>query len=229
MTCSKHQRIIDDIGDLDRLPPESARHVDACRTCSEFARNLVALRALLNEQGRVTAPSDFDARLARRIRDVRTPAAPAGVLEWFAVPQRMLAGAAAFALVAAGAFVVATYQAGSHVQDSGQVATNRSVPPREPLVEQPAVATIDPTPDLPGVTGTSHNNTLSHPVLSRPGNRRLQGVSRNTGQDEAMILVQDSAGARIVNVPRVLVGAERIVPVPESDASVASLDDRMAF
>ena len=79
INCTEFRSIVDDIGDLDRLPPEAFRHVEHCDPCGAFGRELVTLRALLREPARIAATADFDARLARAIR-VRQAESPRGVL-----------------------------------------------------------------------------------------------------------------------------------------------------
>ena len=85
MNCSECQRIIDDVADMDRLPPEAARHAAACAACERFGDDLGRLRSLLREPERVTAPEGFDARRSatgRQMLAVRSnerAAAAAGV------------------------------------------------------------------------------------------------------------------------------------------------------
>src|SRR5215218_6689347 len=106
MNCSKYRLQIDTARDMDRLPPEAARHVAACDECERFGRELFELRALLREPGRISAPDDFDARLARRLREAKTAPAARPAWSWLVLPQTGLAAAAAaLVLVVSGGIV----------------------------------------------------------------------------------------------------------------------------
>jgi hypothetical protein len=208
MTCTEIQYLIDEIGDLDRLPPDAARHVDACRACERFGRELVSLRSLLREPGRMQAPADFDARLARRLRTARATRERRPVLAWLAAPRHGLAATAAAALLVVGGLAVS------------RVATEQTAP-------APAdVAVVAPAPPTSGTPGLTTPGDPTEPESVDPGPRQLvagtpSSAQRRTQtprprsqaqQQDAMILVSDDAGTHMVNVPAVLVGAEQILP-----------------
>src|SRR5687768_7761397 len=102
MTCTEIQRIIDDVGDLDRLPPAAARHADTCAACARFGRDLVALRALLREPGRIRAPEDFDARLSRRLVAARAARERRPRWAWLAAPGPAFAATSAAVVLLVG-------------------------------------------------------------------------------------------------------------------------------
>src|SRR5206468_7819295 len=78
----------------------------ACAACERFGRDLLALRALLRETGRVAAPPDFDARLARRLGAARAAAPRPTAWSWLLAPRHGLATAAAVIVLAVGTVAV---------------------------------------------------------------------------------------------------------------------------
>ncbi len=216
MTCSKTQLLIDEIGSLDRLPPEAARHVDACRACERFGNELFRLRSLLREPDRIPAPADFDAGLARRLRAVRAETPRRSVWTWVGVPSHGLATAAALVLVAFGS--VAVWRSAYSTEPAPRLT---STPVEVAHVDPPASTFVPPAPP----TGDTVKVAQTQPKrVSRPGNaQRVVPVPAS----DAMLLVSDEAGTRMVSVPTVLVGSESAVPASiaaapsTSDASVA--------
>jgi hypothetical protein len=212
MRCKEVRSIVDEARDLDRLPLEAARHVASCEACERFGRDLAALRALLREPGRVSAPPDFDAGLARRLRAAQAPAPPRAPLAWFAVPTHLLATAAGVGLVAFGTFtVVQTVSRPTNSNPTNQIATiptNASAPMPKAGELAPGVSTAAP----PSVAV----NVSAPPAVraSRPASRQMppRPSVRDDLPDQAMLLVSDGRGTRVVSVPTVLVGSERVVP-----------------
>lgn len=214
MTCTEIQCLIDDIGDLDRLPPDAARHVDACRACERFGRDLVSLRSLLREPGRLQAPADFDTRLATRLRTARQTRERRPVLAWLAVPRQGFAATAAAALLVVGGFTVSRVTTEPGLPAPADVAVVAPVAPRSGTPNAPIVPkSIDPGP-RPVVFGTPSGTS-----------RRAQAPrSRSQAQQQdAMILVSDDAGTHMVNVPAVIVGAEQILPTAGTTSTSAGV------
>ena len=221
MSCSQVQHIIDEIGDLDRLPPETSRHVAACARCARFGRELIALRALLREPGRVAAPPDFDARLAERLA-----ARPATVAPRAWVYQRPLAAAASVAILLSGAVALSRLTA---PERPGTVAVDESVP-NEPAPHRPPDAGL-PVPPDPAVSPSSRAAVESTRAASPPSHA-ARAVSARAARHEApaaptevMFFVRDTAGSRVVSVPEVLVGAQTIV-VPDENSLLDSAEAR---
>jgi hypothetical protein len=210
-TCSRHQHIIDAVGDLDRLPPETSRHVDACVACETFGRDLVALRALLREAGRVTTPVDFDARLAERLRGRR----PAAAASWSWSAHRAPLAAAACLVVALSSALAL-----------------RSLPGEEPVKPAPSseVASAAPDADTPDTPAAEEVPVIVANVDSplpyrRDGQVALRAsrverrVARPSGpslarvpEEEVEIYFRDTQGAHVVNFGPVLYGAQQILP-----------------
>lgn len=215
MNCLECQRIIDDLRDMDRLPPAAARHAADCAACERFGRDLARLRALLREPERVAAPADFDAQLARRLRaaSASRPERRAG-WGWGLVPQHGLATAAALALLLTGVVAVDRMTSGPGGPEPTEVAATTSpaatpAPPPTPAAAtgaEPAEETSTPrsavAPDRRPVV------RVSAPAPRAARQPRPEPVARG----DAMIFVRDAGGARVVNVPHVLVGAEQVVP-----------------
>lgn len=221
MTCSKTQLLIDEIGSLDRLPPEAARHVAACQRCERFGDELLQLRALLRAPDRIPAPADFDASLARRLRAVRAERPRRSVWTWIGVPSHGLATAAALVLVAFSS--VAVWRSAYSTEPAPR---GTSAPVEIAQANPPTSVVVPPAPvDSPKETTVKVSQPQSN-AMSRPGNRRVQ-IVREAPTSDAMILVSDEAGTRMVSVPTVLVGSESAVPASiaaapsTSDASVA--------
>ena len=220
MKCSKIQLLIDDVGDLDRLPVEAARHVAACAACERFGRDLAELRALLREPGRVSAPADFDARLARRLRAARELPAPRR--SWVAalVPAHGLATAAALGLLVCGSVAVT------------RVMTTETAPVSRPgnvaKAETAAVEATRPTVGPPEIADRPASPVRVALKPRAQSQRKLTEPARAAASD-AMILVRDEAGTRVYNIPTVLVGGERIVPAVATTAAPESSDAGVAF
>lgn len=229
--CLRHQRTIDDVGDLDRLPPAVARHVESCGECERFGRDLVRLRTLLREPERVAAPSDFDAQLARRLRVARETRPPRAARIWSFLPEHGLATAAALAVLLLGVSVT------TRVMDSPEpaetiVATNTPIvspAPAEALVPPPAEIETPVEGEAPVAvaTGAPSRTPVVRSVapVSRPGNLQR----RASEPRDAMILVSDANGSRVVAVPEVLVGAEQLVPAGEIGDTTALATRTVSF
>ena len=229
MKCAQCQSLIDDIGDMDRLPSDAARHVAACTACERFGVELIGLRRLLREPARVAAPESFDTDLARRLRASKAASPSRLALLWALRPQTSLAAAAAFLLVCSGALVVSRYamspEAGS--EPNMVVATNRppataQEPQSERLPEPNGVAAGQTGSVLPNVASVSYDGTRASRAAgrSRMTNRRLDS-------GDAMLLVSDDQGSRLVDVPSVLVGSEMIVP--DAAGAMGESSDTVAF
>ena len=218
MKCAQCQSIIDDIGDMDRLPNDAARHVAACAACERFGVELLALRRLLREPARVTAPESFDIGLARRLREARSTPPSRLAMLWSLRPQTSLAAAAAFLMVCSGALVVSRYAASpeSLSKQPVMVATNKAtnsvaLPIEAPAFPQPAEA----GPESAGLRTVSALPSVGVRAQRAGGRTRMAGHSPNSG--DAMLLVSDESGSRLVNVPGVLIGSEMIVPIATGD------------
>ena len=69
--CERTRKAIDESPRPYLLPQDAAGHVEQCATCREFADERAALRNLLASTARVTAPSNFEAMLNRRLAEVK--------------------------------------------------------------------------------------------------------------------------------------------------------------
>jgi len=227
MRCKQIQSIVDEVGDLDRLPVEAARHVAGCVACEQFGRDLVALRTLLRSPDRVVAPADFDDRLALRLRNARTtPESARPRFAWFAMPTQALASAAAVALIAAGSFAVYQVSRPTNANLTGpKVVTVANGDTAQPTSPSSKIAS-PPVSDEPSPTGAGVPVPVStgHVRPLRPAPRT---AVRENRPEEAMLLISDGGGTRVVSVPSVLVGSERLVPSSSSTASTA--DASVAF
>ncbi len=220
MKCAQCQSLIDDIGDMDRLPSDAARHVAACAACERFGMELLALRRLLREPARVTAPETFDIGLARRLREARSTPPSRLALVWSLRPQTSLAAAAAFLIVCSGALVVSRYAASPELLSNQPivVATNKATNSAVRPIDAPMFpeATVD-GPDTAGLRTVAALPYNGPRQQRASGRTRMAGRSTNSG--DAMLLVSDETGSRLVNVPGVLIGSEMIVPVASGDGS----------
>jgi len=212
MNCSECQLLIDDIGDLDRLPSDAARHVANCAACSRFGAELIALRVLLREPARVTAPADFDQELNRRLRAAKSSTPSRVAMPWSLRPQARLAAAAAFLLVCSVTLFVSRYATSTQPEagSTAVVATNR------PAAE-PASAARPADADSSGFVGSDSNASSPVVTIAREGHTgravvRGRRAYQPAGSDDAMLLVTDDRGTRLVDVPSFLVGSETIVP-----------------
>lgn len=225
MNCPECQRIIDDVGDMDRLPPEAARHAAACAACERFGRDLVRLRALLREPARVAAPADFDVALSRRLRAARAAKPARAAWIWGILPEHGLAAAAAVVVLLGAAVAVDRFGVEPPLEPS-DVATNRPLPspPVEVAAEPPVVPSPNTEPD---------DLTLSRPGNVRVAHRATPRVARRAVEPapaaETMIFVSDSRGARVVSVPQVLVGSAPVVPASEPVDPAALAVGTMSF
>jgi hypothetical protein len=203
MTCRRHQLVIDDVGDMDRLPLETSRHVDGCVECEQFGRELIGLRALLREQERVTPPVDFDVRVAELVR--AHGASQRGAWAWAARHQRPLAAAACIVVAVTTAL---TFRANPDAVPGPIVATDIAIPIGvAPTVVSPLTATDAPTP-------VEAREPLAAPAprLAERRQARAAGQRRDPSLDEVRIYVQDAEGARVVSFDPVIFGAHEILP-----------------
>lgn len=213
LSCSDFKLLADDFGDLERMPPEAYRHSEGCADCARFARELAALRALLREPARVTAPPDFDARLARALRERDGQREPGRSRGW-AFSAQMAAAAASVVLAVGAVFFVGLPGGGDTEPDHAPVtvATNTNtalgnsgapLPPTDLAV--PDVA-AEVSVDVPTLRVSSGRST----PVSRP--RRMAREAR-----EATIVLGDAAGVRVVSVPTIIVGAQEILPSSDDE------------
>src|SRR5687768_1549758 len=222
VSCSDYQRLVDDIGDVDRLPAGASRHGDGCESCARFGRELLALRALLKEPARVPAPADFDARVARaiRARSSERPPRPA----WRLPLSAPMAAATAGIVLAAGAAVLSGLPGRDAAGPMDQpapvdIAVNgRDDAPTEPT-EPTATASDDVAFALDRVDAPPAVRASHRAVGSRPVAPRLRRAATMSG--DATFLIGDAAGVRVVSVPRVIVGAQEILPASATPADEA--------
>lgn len=228
MKCSQSQLVLDEIGDMDRLPSDVARHVAACAECERFGTELIALRSLLREPPRVAAPDTFEIGLARRLRAAKSTPPSRLALLWSLRPQTSLVAAAAFLFVCSGALVVSRYATTPEPGSSPiVVATNRSVSSEASVakVDQGVPTFVQPAPIEPSVQVASVDSAEPERAVRAVG--RPRGAARDSLSSDAMLLVIDDEGSRIVDVPRILVGSEMIVPV--SDGGLGEASDTVSF
>jgi hypothetical protein len=205
-TCVRHQYIIDEVGDLDRLPLETSRHVDACEDCARFGRDLVALRELLREPGRVAAPADFDVRLAARLAAVKA-APPSPRWTWVAAHRAPLAAAACLAVAVSSTLALRSLPAESPVQTPYEVVSAAEpIAPATPPAPESGPTPVAPDPVALETTIAAAPSTrmarAARPAVVRP--------SPATGDLE--IVVQGTGGTHLVSVEPVLYGAQEILP-----------------
>lgn len=223
MKCAQCQALIDDIGDMDRLPIDAARHVASCSPCERFGLELIGLRRLLREPARVAAPETFDVGLARRLRQAKAKPPSRTAVLWSFRPQTSLAVAAAFLFVCSGALVVSRYSASpeSVSVPITTVATNRATDVQPARTgESPLISGVNAVAEAPGLPAVqvSANDGARTPRTTG----RTRAVNHRGDSGDAMLLVSDERGSRLVNVPGVLIGSEMIVPVDSGDLGEAS-------
>lgn len=215
MKCSRVQLAIDEIGDLDRLPVDIARHVDRCDDCQRFGAELLALRSLLREPDRISPPEDFDQKLAARLAG-RTLDRPSGFVRfWNIGPKPAFASAVALVILGVGTLSVARLvsepEPASTARNAAVAMANEagsSPTSTTGVISEPTLA-VDPAP--PGIVHTAYT-----PGHSAPSHAR-KPVARDRGTADTMVFVRDELGARVVNVPAVLVGSENILPLSDSN------------
>jgi hypothetical protein len=231
MKCTDIQLIIDEVGDMDRLPPAASRHVGQCPACDRFGRDLAALRALLREPGRVTAPPDFDVRLAARLREARRPAASPG---WAWEYRRPLAAAASFVILLSGAVAISQLTPEEAGRDAAVgVQPGPAVAGTAPTPAQPQPLPTPVPPDGPHVATAATPPRSSAPRPPRAAAPRAvahREARPARESEEVTIFVRDMAGSRVVSVPEVLVGAQEIVtPVGAPLLETAEARARASF
>jgi hypothetical protein len=230
-TCAHHQFIIDEVGDLDRLPVETSRHVDTCVECARFGLDLLALRALLREPERVAPPTDFDLRVAERLRAHK--AASSGAVAWASRNQRYLAAAACLVIAVTTAISYRAIPASVPIVASS-ASTSESRPgaigesaPR--IGGGDASDRIDPEIGQASLGGPIRVSLAAAP---RAHDRRpaRATIARHEGIDrEVQIYVQDSDGARVVSFEPVIYGAHEILPVTVASAGRADAAASSSF
>jgi hypothetical protein len=236
-TCSHHQFIIDEVGDLDRLPVETSRHVDTCAECARFGLDLLALRALLREPERIAPPTDFDLRVAERLRAHK--AASGGAAAWASRNQRYLAAAACLVIAVTTAISYRAIPASGPTPSEPAIASSVSASESRPDAigeSAPRIDGGDARVRIDPEIGTSHLAAgpiqVSMPAASRAHDRRptRATVARHEGIDrEVQIYVQDSDGARVVSFEPVIYGAHEILPGTVASAGRADSAANSSF
>lgn len=119
-----------------------------------------------------------------------------------------------------GALVVSRYAASPESLSNQPVvvATNKATNSAVRPIDAPFFpeATVD-GPDAAGLRTVAALPNNGPRQQRATGRTRITGRSTNSG--DAMLLVSDETGSRLVNVPGVLIGSEMIVPVASGDGS----------
>jgi hypothetical protein len=213
MNCNKIRTMIDEADGQGNIPFEAARHIQTCKDCNRFADERAKLFEVLNSVGRITAPSDFQVALRRRLRE-RTAAQPA---PWYAQAFNMkLAGAFAAAVICA---VIAVQFVGfrglGHDQTKGLIA---QVGPQSGTQDNPTVKKDSGPSSSPGqvtVTGPSPKANLVHVASPKPhiGRERTDELATAIREDMLpmpadLILVRGKGAEQRMVVPPVTVGSQ---------------------
>ncbi len=198
MDCSRAQMVIDEVGDLDRLPLDAARHVAACPACERFGIELLELRALLREPDRISVPPNFDIALAKRVRESRALSSRSHHgLGWLTVPRQALVGAMALCIIGLGTL---TYLSRPTNSSSTAPVTVAGVPGvATPVGGSGGSEAITDVPDganpdviVPQSSGNGDGTSVSR----RPLRPIRAAVAPRERANQAMLLISDEVGTR---------------------------------
>src|SRR5262245_41196456 len=204
MKCSTARRVIDDASSPANLPYEAAEHVQGCRLCRQFAEEREQLRKLLLEPLRVTAPSNFEAMVARRLAKRADEKRPF----WLAGGFYLRAAGAAVAL--ASLLLVAQVTLFKYAPLPGPqemaVADHPPAPATRPTGGEKAVPPSTPTIIGKGTGSPFSIRRVHRASLRAPSERTVAAAI--TDMTRAVLLVRNPGSEHEIAVPMVSVGAQ---------------------
>ena len=83
MNCQNVRTAIDAASPREPFSEAVTLHFAACQNCCDYAAQMTAFFALMNEVPRVQVPNDFDFRLRARLAQIKAEPAPRGGLSFF--------------------------------------------------------------------------------------------------------------------------------------------------
>ena len=200
MNCIKIKRIIDEADRPDVFPLEAAGHVAGCPDCQSFAEQRAKLRELTGSVARVTAPSNFNARLNERLSQVKSQKwswlSPAGFLRLGTATAGLLV---VFVAVEYGGFLSPRTPA---VDEPTQAKAGE---PHEPLALAPPT-----TPDNPTTNRSVSRITI--PIKRGSTNRPVyvSRSSKSAPQDAPpAFLIRDVNGEHTSQIMTVSIGMQQ--------------------
>ena len=200
---------------------EVNEHLSQCDDCERFAFERSALRNLLAEGTRVSAPVNFDAMLTARLAEVKGRRS----YWWLASPGYLRLGAATAGLVVM--FFAAQY--------SGLFSDNNPSNKPPVIAVQPS-PTPGPQPGPVQLSPPIHDISTGQPVAVTSGNRyRTPRIRRDgapvdgvpvgyfTAESGGVVLVRGSNGDMDVQLPTVSVGAQPLLYVSAGQRPVRTV------
>ncbi|HVF90845.1 MAG TPA: hypothetical protein VNH22_12310 [Blastocatellia bacterium] len=224
--CNQVKRFIDQADNPALLPFEASSHLDACRSCKQFARERASLREMLASTDRVSAPVNFDAMLRARLAERASTRRAA----WLTPAFYARFGAAAAVLVVAimaaqtgGLFTRTQLEASRDQGKNGENAARGAAP--APLsLEGNNTARAGRSnagaPDVPATVRRGPSVQAIQASYNRSGPRSIRTGAHDlsaeasrglNAQDGAVVLVRGKDGEREVPMPTVSVGAQSLL------------------
>ena len=180
MNCQNVRTAIDAASPREPFSESVTLHLAACQNCGDYAAQMTALFALMNDVPRVQVPNDFDFRLRARLAQVKAEPAPRGGLSFFSEfwKQSFSWGQTASAMAAIALVVTMTTV---YFFSSNKSEVNDSNGPiASVMIEPSSIATATPPrkamPPFAEPTSGSGNAVVPLPAPRTP---YLSSVSNN--------------------------------------------------
>jgi len=221
--CNAARRQLDEFT-LAELAENSMDHLAACADCSDFRTRQMKLRQLVGSLGVVNAPADFDYKLRARI--AQSDANGIGI-RWFESSALRAGFVAAVILLAVTVSIIGFNKSASENIPSVAI---KNEPPAHEVVNP--VGAVAPAPTATLTVNTQVEKPLKRYVTQQTSNKRLATAdySNNvapvfvsgpgkqggvfpiaTSGQPLRISVDDGSGnARIITVPTVSFGSQRV-------------------
>lgn len=196
MSCKAYREEIEEVELDGALGGGAQAHVGACQACADFYHGRAALRRMIGEIGRVSAPADFEFRLRGRMRYGHT-APHGGFISRLMTPAAATAFAACLALAVTALVYLRQPAEPQQVSSATQAVGESGRPAHTP----PAVTNGDA--EVAGVVGADGDTgkvLVRNEGVSR---KRSSGFSNRAGRDDRAQRRSDSSLriAPVINAP----------------------------
>ena len=224
--CNETRKLIDEADNPELFSYETARHIESCLPCKDFAQERARLRHLLASSARVTAPHNFDVVLSARLSEVRSRRTVAERLLSWTGPAAVLRFGAATAAVVIGIFAASYSGLFSNPAPAvRQEMDGLAVVSPEPVAS--AAPVIAAQPPQPGKISSDETRYVARSAESRQA-RRASHRPVVVEPDLAMaatqtVIVRGENFEREVPMPTVSVGAQPLLYVGSGRSSAAGL------
>jgi hypothetical protein len=201
MNCKHCQSEIEHLEFVQTMSADVLRHIKSCASCREFKSERDSLRSLIGGLERVTAPSNFDARLRARLAHAKTPKPSPFAWLNFGLLRPALTFGFALVLLGAGFFIVRPFLTNENKPLSGIdgiSSVNLDVLDSEKLTAFPHGEEITDLPDTNGGTVAGNNKFNPNP---------RDNFAKNNSRERIVVDDKSVNPAIDENAPRITINA----------------------